>query len=516
MGEPVLPSDFGEAGELAEVISIGQLLGLLVLPGLALAVFAANFRRRPLAMPLAGCAVVLGIALCFLVASPALSARLDARFGYTPFSNWSNFVRVGPLLFWAQETSRSRALMVTTPDRGMVAEALSGLPTVPQPAGDAPHPKRNLYVVAMESFWNPALIPDHEFSAPGMAPEMGALLAQAGSSRLLSPTFGGFTANAEFEALCGLPASSSLEFVSFLRQDMGCLPRVMAEQGWHTDAAHPNSGSFFERRTAYPRLGFQTVHFRNDFVMDELADNMLSDASLFRQQEARLRETRAATGTPLFSYVMTYASHYPYPPINGRANDITVTPEDPIAAGYANAIHRLSAATAAYIDEIRRADPDAVIVAFGDHLPNLGASKDAMRAVGFVGEESPDGPPSSWLAMTATPLLVIDGRNGVLDTGPLPAWRLPALIGGLLGVDLPPALRFDTPAGIAQIRPFRGNLLVQAANGQLAVCGGQNSPPALCEPAMTWLRRIAVIKHDLMSGSRFAGETGIAETAARE
>lgn len=73
------------------------------------------------------------------------------------------------------------------------------------------------------------------------------------------------TINGEFRELCGLTIMSmpSVEQAAGVREH--CLPNVLAERGWKTAGLHGNSGLFYDRRRIYPAIGFQNVLFREDF-----------------------------------------------------------------------------------------------------------------------------------------------------------------------------------------------------------------------------------------------------------
>ncbi len=91
------------------------------------------------------------------------------------------------------------------------------------------------------------------------------------------------------------------------------------------------------------------------------------------------------------------------------------------------------------IEAIRRDDPDSVIVVFGDHLPMLGRKFAGYVESGVLPDNFGAFTGDQYDFSASTPLLVIDGRNGPLDLGRIPMYRLPA--------------RDPAPAGRGAARP---------------------------------------------------------------
>ncbi len=138
-----------------------------------------------------------------------------------------------------------------------------------------------------------------------------ALWREAGFSRALSPAFGGQTANAEFEVLCGFPVDDTVvRFESGLDNPVPCLPHILREAGYRTVASHPNKPDFWNRENAYARLGFETFWSRDDFDLSDRNGRILSDRALHAQVDGKVK---ASTDTrPVFDYIVTFDGHWPY------------------------------------------------------------------------------------------------------------------------------------------------------------------------------------------------------------
>ncbi|MDQ4086524.1 MAG: sulfatase-like hydrolase/transferase [Pseudomonadota bacterium] len=121
--------------------------------------------------------------------------------------------------------------------------------------------------------------------------------------------FYGSTTNGEMRELCGRWAE--YEEVMQVR-DNGCLPAVLARRGYRTQAWHSFNGSFFERTTWYPNIGFQELRFGPQLVESGAAACPgvfpgACDRDVPRQIGTTLRQARQ----PQFLYWLTVNSHLP-------------------------------------------------------------------------------------------------------------------------------------------------------------------------------------------------------------
>ena len=132
-------------------------------------------------------------------------------------------------------------------------------------------------------------------------PELRALWAETGHSVTLSPVFGGYTANAEFEALCGFPVTeNAVFFEGWLRRDVPCLPALLREAGYRTVASHPNVPGFWNRTHAYRLTGFDEYLSVADFDTSDTtrsATSCSTTRSTTSCSSGSARSTRARSST---------------------------------------------------------------------------------------------------------------------------------------------------------------------------------------------------------------------------
>jgi phosphoglycerol transferase MdoB-like AlkP superfamily enzyme len=509
LGGPLMPDDFLAARNLLFLLEGWPLVGAVLMVVVPTVLLWRSIAWRRLRTWVNVGAIVLAGGLLTAFAQPVSSA-LDARFGNSVWNQQDNYASRGLPLHLLQESVRALARREPPPESTEIALALDRLGVVaPQDiveVGGAVHPGRNLHMIVLESFWDPAELHASQLSADPFDPAFRELWASAGHSRALVPVFGGYTANSEYEALCGFPVErDNVFFETGLRRVAPCLPRHLADAGYRSVASHPNWASFWNRVNAYRRIGFDTYWSDADFALDDMNDQFLSDASLYRQVLERLSD-RIQGPTPVFNYVLTYFGHLPYPLNERRPPVVRATEGHETVQAYANAVYYKSRELMDFLRELRRLDPDGVIALFGDHLPALGGRFAGYRESGLLAPEQGEFTDEMFRTLVATPLIVIDGRQGVVRVGDLPLYRLPALLLELLGdrrgsiMALTAADR-RTPA----IRPLPGMHFV--SDGEITVvCRDDARPSAACEASTSWLSAIRLLQRDIFSGKQRALE----------
>ncbi|NLF53748.1 MAG: sulfatase-like hydrolase/transferase [Thauera phenolivorans] len=508
LGGPVMPDDFVAAKNLFLLLEGWRLwasVAMLALPLVTL-MWMFDWRRArawgALATVVAGLSAVL--------AQPApVAAWMDARFGDWVWNQRGNYEMRGLPIHLVQEAARNLARRGAAPQADQVDEALTLLgATRPSPflktaIGRQGRGGRNVHMIVLESFWDPMALEAAGLSADPLDPAFRKLWKATGNARALSPVFGGYTANAEFEALCGFPVKTdAVFFEGRLRRDVPCLPRHLGEAGYLSFASHPNAAPFWNRINAYRRVGFEHYWSDRDFELDDMNREFLSDASLYRQVLERVGP-QLEGAQPVFNYVLTYFGHLDYPLNAERPARIDTTTDNALVEAYANTVYYKSRELMAFLGELRARDPDAIVVLFGDHLPSLGWNHGGYAESGLLAPNREQFDDPMFRTLVSTPLVVIDGRRGPLRTGDLPIYALPALILDLLGDERDSMLRFaarsDDPV---RVRPLPGVHFTVADEG-LTVCR-EGEPRAECAFSNAWVAAIDVLKRDLFSGAQHA------------
>jgi hypothetical protein len=505
-GGPIMPDDLYALRTLLLLLEGWQFyLAAIPLAGiLSLLLFNFGLRNWGSWLALAGL-MLLGITLVYQPAN--FLQPLDLYVGNSVWDQRGNYLQRGATLYSLQETARYFADRELPPDQNTARAALKRLqqlqpvPPVSQ-AEPEPFTARNVHIILLESFWDPKPLQAGHYSRDPLPKDFRKLWKQTGNSTILSPVFGGYTANAEFEALCGFPVlKDAVKFERDLKNDVPCLPRLLAEQGYTTIASHPNVPVFWNRVNAYRRIGFETYWSLQDFEQLDMVREFMSDASLYQQVLDKL-EPMLASGKPLLNYIVTYFGHWNYPLRGERAPVIETDSAVPEVGSYANTAYYKARELMDFLKVLRQRDPDSLIVIFGDHLPFLGENFAGYAESGLLASRRNEFTPAMFGRYNSTPLIVLDGKRGAQKFGTLALYELPAQLLQLLHLENTGPIGLTTPPGTAGIRPIPGLHYLVSDQGEVEVC---KEPPytGACASSADWLRDVVTISNDLFIGSQY-------------
>ncbi len=503
LGSPVMPDDLLTVSNLYFLLEGWQWLGavaMVAVPlGLLLLMTAWHTLRAWLVI-----STLLAAGLAVTAAPGAVVHTMDQHLGTIVWNQRGNFENRGLLLHLLQEGARYLDRAGSPPDPAEVEQALAVLQAGQRarPVSPDVQPQRNVHLILLESFWDVTLLENTGLSQDPIDPEFRALWDAAGHSRILSPVFGGYTANAEFEVLCGFPVTEdAVFFEGWLRRDVPCLPRHLGAAGYRTLVSHPNVAAFWNRVNAYDRLGFDTYWSIKDFVLDDMNREFLSDVSLYRQVMEKVDPLLEA-GTPVFNYILTYFGHLDYPLNEQRPGQVTSISDNGLLERYANTLYYKSRELMAFLKELRRRDPDGLIVLFGDHLPFLGPNFAGFTDNGFLADKRGDFDAVMVQRLTSTPLVIIDGQRGPQVTGDLPLYQLPALILQLLGDEHPGFMELAADHRM-RIRPLPG-MHLQLHADRLKLCRDDAATDPACAASRDWMNAVITLTRDIFGGEQYA------------
>ncbi len=427
-------SDLAALREVFVILSTPQRIAVLAFVAVIAGILVTNL-DRPRLLPAVllltpGLAYVVGTAIAPATVS-AVMEEIRPTSLVVELEPW----RDGPLIALLRQPPierRTRAFLASPPMRDDVevlrrARALAKLPP----------PRRSLHIIILESFTDPVLFRTLDCPDP-IDPRFRAWMTE-GASLALAGTFGGQSARAEFEVLCGVPSFErlGLDTMAMRGAAIPCLPNLLRERGYLTISNSCGPSSFFNHDVAHAAMGFERSHFGPDFVKTDadMDGEYLSDDVYYRQVWKRVLPV-VKEGRPLLNYVLTWAGHYPFD-LNPQRHP-PVCADDTVAGKVANAAHYASIAAADYVELIESHDPDALILVFADHLPPLGFAYAGYREGDYrLSLRGRDAPPfwsendPSWLESRATTLVVRQGRRPV-SLGLIPHYLIQEAILDLL------------------------------------------------------------------------------------
>lgn len=519
LGTPVSPDDFLNVQNLFYLTDGWKRIVLMLIAALPLilAVLLTPFRRPSTwGVLITLCAVVM-LAKHF---SEPLRVALDTRFGNSVWNQPENFRQRGLALHIAQESLRTAAKVGKHPDRQTVLSATLALESAAAATGEQlptestgtkdtadtagkTGAKRNVHMIVLESFYDPLTLGTDWVPEDPFPKEFRELWNATGNSVALSPVFGGYTANAEFETLCGFPVTeNAVFFEGWLRRSVPCLPAVLADAGYRSLASHPNVPGFWNRTHAYHLVGFEEYLSKDHFDLEDSIQGLLLDHSYFDQVYDKLAAQQ--DDRPVFNYMLTYHGHLPYPSSPNYPDQVNAGGDSSLLQGYLNHLWYKSRDLMNRLDTLKREDPDALIVIFGDHLPFLGQNYGVHTQAKGLPKDRADFTGDMLEYLVTTPLIIIDGSNGPLNVGKQPLYRLPALILSLLGIDdTGGMLEWSRNPGGTLIRPVYGMHISIGKNGAIA-CPDDSTAADECQISADWLQRTRTLISDLFSGKQFS------------
>ncbi|MDF2942573.1 MAG: Arylsulfatase [Herbinix sp.] len=262
--------------------------------------------------------------------------------------------------------------------------------------------KPNIIMVQLESFFDVNHLLDYSFSENPI-PNFTQLKEKYTSGFLTVPSYGAGTVNTEFEILTGMKTdyfgSGELPYRTILRSTTcESICYDLTELGYHNYVIHNNTGTFYDRKDVFPKLGFD--NFSSIEYMNNLEYNPTGWANDSLLTNEILKALKAGD-TRDFIYTITVQAHGKYPVEMIEANQKIKVVVDPykrirlnteMGAGtskynsrnvhmddsYKNQfeyyVNQL-AETDKFIGELTRElsgyKEPTVIVLYGDHLPPL-------------------------------------------------------------------------------------------------------------------------------------------------
>lgn len=269
--------------------------------------------------------------------------------------------------------------------------------------------KPNIIFVMSESFWDPTKVTNLSFSEDPV-PNLHHYIENFPGGQTISPTFGGNTANVEFEALTSYsmsllkPGSIPYQQVITNKKEVPSIPTALKKEGYYTSAIHSFGRTFFKRDDVYKVLGFDKFNAEDTMENVDIDGDYISDLAMSKEIIAELEEQKQ----PTFIHAVTMQNHFPFTEGRFGENLIEISGlENEESKGeletYTEGLRRSDEALQYLIEQLDNLDRPTLLVFFGDHLPSLGTNKSFYKENGYITNEKT---PSERLAMAQTPLLM--------------------------------------------------------------------------------------------------------------
>lgn len=257
--------------------------------------------------------------------------------------------------------------------------------------------KPDIILIQLESFIDPKTIKDITYS-DDPAPIHTYLKENFTTGKLNVPSFGGGTANTEFEVLTGInldyfgPGEYPYKTI-MLEQTVESLPYNLKKLGYSAHAIHNHTGNFYDRDKVYPRMGFDSFQSKEYmYNYETTAYNWCKDKVLTGEIMTALTYTDKDKGidedTPRFVWAVSVQGHgtYPTEPIAGAENVIKLSSDkfdEPTLCAlsyYVNQLWEMDMFLGSLISAVENRGKPTLIVAYGDHLPSIGLSSENLTS----------------------------------------------------------------------------------------------------------------------------------------
>ncbi|PEC20927.1 phosphoglycerol transferase [Bacillus cereus] len=269
--------------------------------------------------------------------------------------------------------------------------------------------KPNIVFIMSEAFWDPTKLTNLSFSEDPV-PNLHHYMENFPGGQTISPTFGGNTANTEFEALTSysmsvlMPGSIPYQQAIPSQKEVPSIASELKKQGYYASAIHSFNRSFYKREDVYKTLGFDNFNAEDTMENKEVVGDNIGDLSMSKEIIDELNKRKQ----PTFIHAVTMQNHFPYTPNMFGENKIEIsglTEEESEAEleAYTEGVRLSDEALQYLIEQLDDLERPTLVVFFGDHLPLLGTNKSIYKEAGYIENEETV---SERLAMAETPLLM--------------------------------------------------------------------------------------------------------------
>ena len=243
-------------------------------------------------------------------------------------------------------------------------------------------------MILSESFSDPTRVPGVSFSIDPM-PNIRSIKDSTTSGLMLSPGYGGGTANIEYQSLTGMSlASFNDQLISPYQQLVPNMKSAYSfNQIWNeachstcSVAYHPYYKSFYLRDSNYKKFGFKFFRTLDSSPMISHQDHIdnsiyVSDAASYQNVLDYLQQS---TDQSQFIQLVTMQNHLPYSDwyvdnefkdadISSDINDVERQQIDT----YAKGVSHTDSATINFLNQLNELQKPTTVIFYGDHLPGI-------------------------------------------------------------------------------------------------------------------------------------------------
>ncbi len=248
------------------------------------------------------------------------------------------------------------------------------------------HKKPDVLVVMLEGYFHPDYY-DKETFSKNIRQNYDRISKEGIYGKHISGTFGGGTADIEFEALTGYSKSLlpdvGTAYNNVVKEGFESYVSYLKANNYKTIALHPFVGTLYNRVAAYDNMGFDEYYTQDDFTNPERIGQYISDKAAVNKI-IELYENEVNSGTDnIFIHTVTMQNHAPIEKRFSQEERIKVesdrlSDEDKYTLGNFVTCQQLTdEAIGHLVDYFRTSEREVVILFFGDHQMKASAEEGA-------------------------------------------------------------------------------------------------------------------------------------------
>ncbi len=234
-----------------------------------------------------------------------------------------------------------------------------------------------IIVIMNESFSDLSVLGDLQTNIP-LTPFIDSLKENTTKGYALSSVFGAKTPNSEWEYLTGnsmafLPAGSVV-YQQYISDTPTSIVSNLKDVGYTCVAMHPYYATGWSRNQVYPKIGYDEMHFIDDFDQTKILREYITDQELYDKIIERYESRGANEKLYLMGITMQNHGGYgeSYDNFNEECYKIGRSYTD--ANQYLSLVHESDKAVQNLIEYFSKVDDPVEIVFFGDHQPSLNSN----------------------------------------------------------------------------------------------------------------------------------------------
>ena len=234
-----------------------------------------------------------------------------------------------------------------------------------------------IIVIMNESFSDLSVLGNLQTNIP-LTPFIDSLKENTTKGYALSSVFGAKTPNSEWEYLTGnsmafLPAGSVV-YQQYISDTPTSIVSNLKDVGYTCVAMHPYYATGWSRNQVYPKIGYDEMHFIDDFDQTKILREYITDQELYDKIIERYESRGANEKLYLMGITMQNHGGYGEPYDNFDEECYKVGRSYTDANQYLSLVHESDKAVQNLIEYFSKVDDPVEIVFFGDHQPSLNSN----------------------------------------------------------------------------------------------------------------------------------------------